>query len=129
MMPMYAKDGDAGCDLNYHGDKNILLPPGKITKVPTGIYMEIPEGYEGQVRPRSGLSLKGIVGVLGTIDSGYRGEISVIVHNVSQDPCIITPGFKIGQIIFNKYRVASFLRVDVLSASDRGEGGFGHTGV
>jgi len=127
--PEYAKHGDAGCDLRYYGEKNLLLPPGKITLVPTGICMEIPYGYEGQVRPKSGLSLKGIIAVLGTVDSGYRGEVGAIIHNVSHDPYILTPGLKVAQMVFNKVEEAVFVKSAILEASDRGIGGFGHTGV
>lgn len=128
-LPFYAKPGDSGCDLCYYGDKNILIPPWKTVKIPTGIQIQIPDGYEGQVRPRSGLSLKGIVAVLGSIDSGYRGEIGIIVQNFSDDPFIVEPGFKIAQLVFNKVVIGDFVRVSELSNSERGENGFGHTGI
>jgi dUTP pyrophosphatase len=128
-MPLYAKPGDAGCDLCYYGDKPLGLKPREITKVPTGVFLEIPEGYECQVRPRSGLALKGIITILGTVDSGYRGEICAIVHNTTSEMFVLQPFDRISQLVFNKVVQADFERVITLSESERGIGGFGHTGI
>lgn len=130
-MPVYAKKGDAGCDLYYNGLPTVINP-GESILLFTGIYLEIPEGYEAQVRPRSGLALEHGITVLntpGTIDEGFRGEVGVILINHSKKPFIVKYADKIAQLVFNKVEHAKFIRVDELSSSDRGEGGFGHTGI
>lgn len=128
-IPQYARPGDAGCDLQYFGDCIKTLQPGKTGLFPTGIILEIPEGYEGVVSPRSGLSLKGITAAVGTIDSGYRGEIGVILTNHSRRVFYINPGDRIAQLKFYKVEQAMFSGVSELSQTERGDGGFGHTGV
>lgn len=131
-LPEYKTKGSAGMDL-YSNLKestcSLLLPPLQRILIPTGLYMEIPEGYEGNIRPRSGLSLKvGLVAIEGTIDSDYRGEIGIIVTNLSRKGIIINDGERIAQIVFNKVEQAEFKEVTELSETKRGSGGFGSTG-
>ena len=100
--------------------------------IPTGLYMQIPEGFEGQVRPRSGLAAKRGVTVLntpGTIDADYRGEIKVILVNLSSEPFTVEPGERIAQMVFARHETAEWMLVDELDSTERGEGGFGSTGV
>ena len=128
-LPSYATPGSAGCDL-YASEKTIV-PAGGTAIVPTGIFLEIPEGYEGQVRPRSGLAAKLGVTVLnspGTIDSDYRGEVKVIMFNTSKFHCELEVGDRIAQLVFAPVAQAEFQVVDELSETDRGSGGFGSTG-
>ena len=109
-----------------------MLKPLQRALIPTGLYIELPDGYEAQVRPRSGLALKKGVTVLnspGTIDSDYRGEIKVIMINLSNETTIINTGERIAQLIVAKYEKVQFKEVDELNETERGEGGFGHTGV
>jgi dUTP pyrophosphatase len=132
LIPTYAKEGDAGCDLHYYGDSPTYIGRGQTRLIRTGIFLEIPKGYEAQVRPRSGLALNKSITVLntpGTIDSGYRNEIKVILINHSQENFTINPNDRIAQLVFNKVETAKFVRVDELSDSERGIGGFGSTGV
>ena len=129
-MPAYAHEGDAGVDLYSSGNFN--LKPGERVLVPTGLKMAIPHGYEGQVRPKSGLALKHGITVLntpGTVDAPYRGEVGVIVIN--HDPKTaydIKKGEKIAQMVFNKVEYADFTEAKELAATTRGEGGYGSTG-
>lgn len=124
-------EGAAGMDLASAGDGPIVLKPGERGGVPTGWAMELPAGYEAQVRPRSGLAMKKgltLVNAPGTIDSDYRGEIVVLLVNLGQEPCTIAPGDRVAQMV-----IAPVVRVEVeevaeLSQSPRGPGGFGHTG-
>lgn len=133
-IPSYQTEGAAGMDLHANNQSPILIEPGKRASVSTGLYMEIPEGYEGQIRPRSGLTLKHGVTVLnapGTIDSDYRGEIKVILHNTSDKNFFVNYGDRIAQMIFAKYERATFSEVDSIDGmqvTDRGAGGFGSTG-
>lgn len=127
--PTYAKPGDAGCDIRYFGDKQIELLPKKSVLIPSGINIKLPEGYEAQVRPRSGLASKGIVANLGTIDECYIGEIGIILFNFSDVPFYINPLDRIAQLVFNKVEQANFIQVEELETTERGEGGFGHTGI
>ena len=109
-----------------------MLKPLQRALIPTGLYIELPDGYEAQVRPRSGLALKKGVTVLnspGTIDSDYRGEIKVIMINLSNDTTVINTGERIAQLIISKFEKVVFKEVDALNETERGEGGFGHTGV
>ena len=109
-----------------------MLKPLQRALIPTGLYIELPDGYEAQVRPRSGLALKKGVTVLnspGTIDSDYRGEIKVIMINLSNETTVINTGERIAQMIIAKYEKVTLKEVDELSETERGEGGFGHTGV
>ncbi len=130
IIPRYAHEGDAGMDVFSVIDKTIA--PGTSALIGTGIALEIPLGYEVQVRPRSGLALKNGITVLnspGTIDSGYRGEIGVILINHGQDDFIVTKGMKIAQLVFAKYETVSLTLVDELNESQRRANGFGSTGV
>jgi dUTP pyrophosphatase len=129
-MPVYAQPGDAGADLK--SAESIYIPPLERLMVTTGIKLEIPEGYVGLIHPRSGLALKHGITVLnspGTIDSGYRGEIGVILFNTTNKPFIINQGDRIAQLVIQKVETAEFEFVDVLDDTKRGDGGFGSTGV
>lgn len=131
-LPEYKTKGAAGVDLKANIEEEIVLKPLERKLIPTGLYVEIPEGYEGQVRPRSGLAIKHGITVLnapGTIDSDYRGEICVILINLGNEDFVINPGDRIAQFILNKYECIDFELIDKLSDTERGEGGFGHTGV
>ena len=131
-LPHYQTDHSAGVDLYAAVDGEIAIEAGKWKLIPTGIAVAIPEGYEGQVRPRSGLALKHGVGMLnapGTIDADYRGEISVILFNFSDRPFAICRGDRIAQMVIAKVMKAEFRKVDGLNETRRGSGGFGHTGV
>lgn len=131
-LPRYAKPGDSGLDLRANiGDKVISLAPLERVVVPTGIYVDIPEGYEIQIRPRSGVSSKtGMVVVLGTIDSGYTGEIGVIIINLSNEVNQIKNNDKIAQMVVCKVEQAILEEVDeITKETERGNGGFGHTGI
>lgn len=130
VMPAYAHPGDAGMDLCSVED--LVLPPGKRSLIRTGLVMELPEGYEGQVRPRSGLALKHGVTVLntpGTIDAGYRGEVGVILMNHGDCAFTIRKGDRIAQLVVAQVTVAEVVEVAQVDATERGEGGFGSTGV
>ena len=130
-LPQYATESSAGVDLRAAITEPIVLEPLQRAMVPTGLYMEIPKGYEGQVRPRSGLAAKHGVTVLntpGTIDADYRGEIRVILVNLSSQAFEIQPGERIAQMVFAKHEPAQWAEVTALEESARGEGGFGSTG-
>jgi dUTP pyrophosphatase len=130
VIPKYAKPGDAGVDLC--STENYTLKPGERCLVSTGIKIALPKGHEAQVRPRSGLALKhgiSIVNTPGTVDSDYRGEIGVIAINLGQEEFKIEPGMRIAQMIINKVEHAVFEEVDSLDETERGEGGFGHSGT
>lgn len=129
-VPSYARSGDAGCDLI--ANESVVLDPYCRQLVKTGTWVEIPDGYVGLVHPRSGLALKQGLTVLntpGTIDSGYRGEIGVILFNSTSDPIEVTVGTRIAQLVFQKFETAEFEVVDALTDTERGSGGFGSTGV
>ena len=131
-LPQYATPQSAGVDLRAALDKEIVLPPLGRAIVPTGLFLEIPAGYEAQVRPRSGLAAKKGVTVLnapGTIDADYRGEVGVILVNLSQEPFTIVPGERVAQMVFARCEQVEWLEVDTLDESERGAGGFGSTGV
>ena len=131
-LPTYETKNSAGMDLRaYLPDGPITLEPMQRGLVPTGLYMEIPEGYEGQVRPRSGLALKNGITVLnspGTIDADYRGQICVILINLSDKSFVINSGDRIAQMIIAKCEQAEITQVETLTETERGAGGFGHTG-
>lgn len=130
ILPHYAHEGDAGVDL--YSTEDYVLRPGQRVLVSTGLSMAIPKGYEGQVRPKSGLALKHGISVCnspGTIDSGYHGEIGVISINHSNEEFKIEKGTKIAQMIFNKVEEAEFEEVEDLDNTKRGEEGFGSTGL
>lgn len=131
-LPSYATPGSAGMDLRADLDEVIDLQPLERTLIPTGLFLEIPVGYEAQVRPRSGLALKkgiGLVNSPGTIDSDYRGEIGVIVINLSNAKVTIQPGERIAQLVVAPYTRVEWTPVHVLAESTRGDGGFGHSGT
>jgi dUTP pyrophosphatase len=131
-LPHYQTEHSAGVDLYAAVDKETVIEAGTWRLVPTGISVAIPEGYEGQVRPRSGLALRNGMGLLnapGTIDADYRGEVSIILFNFSDKPFIIQRGDRIAQLVFSKVERARFVQVDALTDTTRGAGGFGHTGV
>ncbi len=132
-LPEYATPGSAGMDLRASlPEGSIMLAPLQRVIVPTGIRLEIPQGFECQIRPRSGLAAKHGVTVLnspGTIDSDYRGYIGVILVNLSSEPFIIENGERICQMVFAKVETATLVQTDSISDTDRGDGGFGHTGT
>lgn len=130
-LPKYSTAQSAGMDLRAFVTESIILGALDRALIPTGLYIEIPEGYEAQVRPRSGLAIKYGVTVLnspGTIDADYRGEICVELINLSNKPYTIESGERIAQLVFNKCEQAELVEVEELSETERGEGGFGHTG-
>lgn len=131
-LPAYETKNSAGMDLRaYLPEGPVTLQPMQRALIPTGLYLEIPEGYEGQVRPRSGLAIKYGITVLntpGTIDADYRGELKQILINLSNEPFVINNGDRIAQIIFARCEQAEMVEVDELSETERGAGGFGHTG-
>jgi dUTP pyrophosphatase len=132
VLPSYETSGSAGADLRARLESPIILEPGARALVPTGIRLEIPPGYEGQVRPRSGLAIRNGVTVLnapGTIDSDYRGEVLVILINHGDAPFAIHGGERIAQLVVAPVTKAVFRETTALEASDRGDGGFGSTGV
>jgi dUTP pyrophosphatase len=131
-LPQYATSHSAGLDLRADIDNAIIISPLQRIMVPTGIYIELPDGYEAQVRPRSGLAAKhgiSIVNTPGTIDPDYRGEIKVILVNLSDTNFTIEPGERIAQMVIARFEQISWNQVEQLSETNRGEGGFGHTGV
>lgn len=130
-LPKYESKQAAGLDLRSNVDAPVTLQPMERRLIPTGLYIELPDGYEAQVRPRSGLALKRGLTVLnspGTIDADYRGEIGVILINLSQETQTIEPGERIAQMVIARAEQAELTEVDVLGETERGEGGFGHSG-
>ena len=131
-MPQYATPQSAGMDLRANLDESILLRPLERRLIPTGLFIALPEGYEAQVRPRSGLALKHGITVLnapGTIDADYRGEIGVVLVNLSQEDFTIHDGERIAQLVIARCEQCELTAVSVLDQTERGEGGYGHTGV
>lgn len=131
-LPQYATPFSAGMDLRANLDQPVVLKPLQRCLVPTGLYMALPEGYEAQIRPRSGLALKKGVTLLntpGTIDVDYRGEIGVIMVNLSSEDFVIEDGERIAQMVIARYEQTEWQEVEVLDETQRGAGGFGHTGV
>ena len=131
-LPEYATIQSAGMDLRAFIAEPVILGVLDRALIPTGLYIEMPEGYEAQVRPRSGLAIKHGITVInspGTIDADYTGEIRVILINLSNTPFTVEPGERIAQLVFSKYEQAEFIEVKELSETERGEGGFGHTGL
>jgi dUTP pyrophosphatase len=131
-LPFYATENSAGLDLQAANDSDIVIAPGKRALVKTGIAIALPEGYEAQIRPRSGLAYKNGVTVLnapGTIDADYRGEIGVILINHGDKNFVVTRGTRIAQMVIAPYVRATFKEVNELSETERGEGGFGSTGT
>ena len=131
-LPTYATDGASGMDLRAFTDEPITLKPMERRLIPTGLFVQIPEGYEGQVRARSGLAIKhgiGLVNSIGTIDSDYRGELKIPVINFGNESFTINSGDRVAQLVIAAYKRVEPIIVSVLDETDRGEGGFGHTGV
>ena len=131
-LPTYATALSAGMDLRANIDEAITLLPMQRQLVPTGLYIALPEGYEAQIRPRSGLALKHGVTVLntpGTVDADYRGEIMVLLVNFSNEPFIVKDGERIAQMIVAKHEQVSFELTETLDKTERGAGGYGHTGL
>ena len=131
-LPAYATGLSAGMDLRANIDSPIELQPLQRALVPTGLFIALPEGYEAQVRPRSGLAIKKGITVLnspGTIDADYRGEVCVILVNLSSEPFTITDGERIAQMVVARHEQVEWSEVEVLDDTERGAGGFGHTGV
>ncbi len=130
-LPNYETDFSAGMDLRASLDEPVVIESFKRVIIPTGLFIELPIGYEGQVRPRSGLALKHGITVLnspGTIDADYRGEVKVILINLSDQPFVINDGDRIAQLVVSAHSRVLWIETDQLAASDRGEGGFGSTG-
>lgn len=130
-LPKYMTEHSAGMDLYASNGKPITIEPGQIKLIPTGLFLEIPQGYEGQIRARSGLALRhGLMlpNAPGTIDADYRGELQVVLANCSREPYTITRGTRFAQLIINKIEQVSVVEVEELAESSRGTGGFGHTG-
>lgn len=131
-LPAYATPQSAGMDLRANIESPITLHPMERRLIPTGLHIALPEGYEAQIRPRSGLALKHGLTVLnspGTIDADYRGEIGVLLINLSQDDFVINDGERIAQMVIARHEQANFIVVEELDQTERGEGGYGHTGV
>lgn len=131
-LPEYATSLSAGMDLRANIDVPILLKPMERVLIPTGLHIALPECYEAQIRPRSGLALKHGITVLnapGTIDADFTGDVGVILINLSQDDYLINPGERIAQMVIAKHEHAEFLVVSELEKTERGDGGYGHTGA
>lgn len=130
-LPKYETDGSAGLDIRAAVENDVIIDTGKIGLISTNLSVEIPEGYEIQVRPRSGLAVKHGIGILnspGTIDSDYRGEIKIILFNFGENNFTVKRGDRIAQLIISKVYKADFVETENLNQSSRGSGGFGHTG-
>jgi len=131
-LPQYATPQSAGMDLRADIEESVTLQPLERHLFPTGLRIALPEGYEAQVRPRSGLALKHGITVLnspGTIDADYRGEVGVVLVNVSNEPFTVKPGERIAQMVIARHEQAEFVVVEELDATERGEGGYGHSGT
>lgn len=131
-LPAYETPGSAGMDVRAALEQPVTLQPGDRALIPTGLRIQLPEGYECQVRPRSGLALKKGITVLntpGTVDADYRGEIGIILINLSREPFEIVPGERIAQLVINQYTRIQWEPVERLDETKRGDGGFGHTGT
>ena len=131
-LPAYETEGSAGMDLRAYLDAPVTLAPMERALIPTGIFLEIPRGYEAQVRARSGLAVKhgiGLVNGIGTIDSDYRGEVKVALINWGSEPFTIENGDRIAQLVIAAYERVTWEQTDTLEETERGAGGFGHTGV
>ena len=131
-LPTYATDGASGMDLRAFIDEPVILQPMERRLIPTGLFVQIPEGYEGQVRARSGLAIKhgiGLVNSIGTIDSDYRGELKIPEINFGNESFTLNNGDRVAQLVIASYERVTPIVVSELDETDRGEGGFGHTGV
>ena len=132
VLPRYETSGSSGFDLPAYVSEPVVLKPGERKLIPTGIFLELPEGYEAQVRARSGLAIKrgiGLVNGVGTVDSDYRGEWNVPVINFGDRPYTIHDGDRIAQVVFSSYLKAEFKVSEEIDETERGAGGFGHTGL
>ena len=132
IVPAYETAASAGMDIRAYLNEPVELLPGQRALIPTGIYLEIPEGYEVQIRARSGLAIKrgiGLVNGIGTIDSDYRGEVKIALINWGDEPFVISNGERVAQMVAARYEKVEFTVADELSETERGSGGFGHTGV
>lgn len=130
-LPRYATAQSAGMDLRANLEESIVLKPLERCLVPTGLYIALPEGYEAQVRPRSGLALKKGITVLnapGTVDADYRGEVGVLLVNLSQEDFVVNDGERVAQMVIARHETADFIEVEMLDETERGAGGYGHTG-
>lgn len=130
-LPTYATEGSSGMDIRASITEPITLAPLERTLVPTGLFIELPQGYEAQIRPRSGLAVKQGITCLntpGTIDADYRGEIKVILINLSNEPQVIQPAERIAQMVIQQVEQVEWLAVETIESTERGSGGFGHTG-
>ena len=131
-LPVYATEQSAGMDLRADIEEPVVLKPFSRALIPTGLHIQLPAGYEAQIRPRSGLALKHGIIVLntpGTIDADYRGDIGVILINMSAETFTVNPGERIAQMVISEYVQGTLVPVESLESSERGEDGFGHTGV
>lgn len=132
-LPTYATTQSSGLDLRANLEESITLNPNERCLIPTGLHIQLPVGFEAQIRPRSGLALKkGVYAILGTIDSDYRGDIGVIFYNNSNEPFVINDGDRIAQMVISRYETADWEPVqsnEDLGATERGTGGYGHTGT
>lgn len=132
LLPAYETSSSAGMDVRANLTSSVELKPFQRALIPTGLFLEIPEGFECQVRPRSGLALKKGITVLnspGTIDADYRGEVGVILINLSDETFVVENGERIAQLVFAEYKQAKWIEAEVLTETERGAGGFGSTGV
>jgi len=130
-LPAYATAGSSGMDVRAHLDVPVVLKPFERSLLPTGLFIELPENYEVQIRPRSGLAIKQGITCLnspGTIDADYRGEIMIILINLSGEDQVIHPGDRIAQLVIQKVEKCAWRKVEILEVTERNEGGFGHTG-
>ena len=130
-LPAYATEGSSGMDVRAYIESDITLQPLQRQLISTGLYIELPYGYEAQVRPRSGIALKQGITCLnspGTVDADYRGELKIILINLSNEPQVIHPGDRIAQMVIQKVEQVALVQVNEISSTARGEGGFGHTG-
>lgn len=131
-LPAYATPQSAGMDLRANLETPVTLRPMERRLIPTGLHIALPAGYEAQVRPRSGLALKKGITVLnapGTVDADYRGEVGVLLINLSTEDFVVNDGERIAQMVIARHEQGEFVQVDVLDETERGEGGYGHTGV
>lgn len=130
-LPAYSTESSAGMDVRANLDAPVVLQPLQRALIPTGLFIALPQGYECQIRPRSGLALKhgiSLVNTPGTIDADYRGEIGVILINLSNEPFTVNDGERICQMVITRYSHTTWEQVETLDETERGEGGFGHTG-
>lgn len=130
-LPAYATEGSAGMDLRANIDEPIVIKSLERKLIPTGLYIGLPTGYEAQIRPRSGLALKhgiSLANAIGTCDEDYRGEVGVILINLSREDFIVNDGERIAQMVIAKYERAKLEEVEILDDTERGDGGYGHTG-